>query len=332
MTARERVIAAINFQKPDRVPHSLGFTWQLNEKMIEYTGDPKYKTKLQNHIAYTSLLKPQVEVRPEHFMDEFGVIWDKTGLDKDIGVVENVLLEEPEDLETFEFPPVDEEYIRARLEKMCSGEHERFRVAAMEYTLYERAWTLRGMENFLCDMLMEPEFVDELLDKITDRLLAMLDIALEYDIDGIYFTDDWGQQKGLIMGPKLWRQYIKPRMAKLYKKIHDAGKYVVHHSCGDLREIMDEFYEIGVNVYQTFQPEIYGLDYAKNIYGKIAIWGGLSTQRDLPTKSPDEVREITRQLLAAFPNGGLIASPTHTMPIDIPPENVMAMLDVLLNQ
>jgi len=332
MTARERVIAAINFRKPDRVPHSIGFTWQLNDKMIAYTGDPDYKKKLGNAIAYTSLLKPQIEVRPGYFMDEFGVIWNKSGLDRDTGVPDNRLLEETEDLATYAFPPVDEAYIRARMERLCSRTDDRFRVAAIEFALFERAWSLRGMEDLLCDMIVEPDFVDELLDKITDKILRTLDIALTYDVDAIYFTDDWGQQKGLIMGPKLWRQFIKPRMAKIYQKVHDAGKYVAHHSCGDLREIMDEFHEIGADVYQTFQPEIYGLDYAKKLYGKIAVWGGISTQRDLPLKTPEEIKVITRRLLDAFPNGGLIASPTHTLPPDVPPENVLAMLDVLLDQ
>ena len=169
-------------------------------------------------------------------------------------------------------------------------------------------------------------------EMITRRNLQVLDIALEYDIDGFYFGDDWGQQKGLIMGPECWRRFIKPYLARMYARVHEAGKYVVQHSCGDIREIIDDLYEIGLNMYQTFQPEIYGYDYSRVLRGKIAIWGGVSTQRDLPVKTPEEVAQVTRELLAAFPEGGLVAGPTHAVPGDVPPENLLAMLAVLEHQ
>ena len=188
------------------------------------------------------------------------------------------------------------------------------------------------MENLLCDMIIEPEFVHELLDRIVARNMRILDIVLEYDVDAVYFGDDWGQQRGLIMGPDCWRTFIKPRLAKLYGRVRSAGKYVVQHSCGDLREVMEDLHEVGLNMYQTFQPEIYGYDYAPKLHGKIAIWGGISTQRDLPVKTPDQVKQVTRDLLAAFPCGGLVAAPTHSVPGDVPPENIDAMLSVLANQ
>ena len=118
----------------------------------------------------------------------------------------------------------------------------------------------------------------------------------------------------------------------MYSRAHKAGKYVVQHSCGDIREIMDELHEIGLNMYQTFQPEIYGYDYARKLKGRITIWGGISTQRDLPVKTPDEIRAVTHEILKAFPHGGLVAAPTHDVPGDVPPENILAMLNVLENQ
>lgn len=331
VTNRERVIAALEFEKPDYTPYSLGFTEQMFEKMIAYAGSD-YVYSIDNHIHQFDLIKPQVEVGPERFRDEYGVVWNKSGVDKDIGVVDSLILEDPEDLDSFELPPVDEAFIREKMELMMNTAGERFRLVGIGFSLFERAWTLRGMENLLCDMITEPDFVHALLDKIMRRNLEIIDIALEYDIDGFYFGDDWGQQKGLIMGPAHWRTFIKPRLAEMYGRVHAAGKYVVQHSCGDVRDVMDDLHEVGLNLYQTFQPEIYGYDYAKQIYGKIAIWGGISTQRDLPVKTPEQIRAVTRELLAAFPHGGLVAAPTHAIPGDVPPENVEAMLEVLAAQ
>ena len=254
-------------------------------------------------------------------------MWNKSGADKDIGVVEKYRIEDPSD--PVELPPVDAAFVRGQMKRLNEEAGDRFRVAGIGFSLFERAWTLRGMENLLCDMMAEPEFVHDLLEKITARNLALIDLALESDFDGFYFGDDWGQQRGLIMGPKCWRTFILPCLEKMYGKVRRAGKAVLQHSCGDIREVMDDLHEIGLNVYNTFQPEIYGYGYAKKIDGRIAIWGGISTQRDLPFKTPEEIRQVTRDLLSAFPHGGLIAAPTHDIPGDALPENVIAMWETL---
>ena len=325
MTRRERVIAALRFEKPDFIPYQINFTGRMRDRMKEYAGE-EFFSKIDNHLYQIDLSKPQRDLGNERSVDEYGVIWNKSGVDKDIGVVERYLIEDPEDPVTL--PPIDEGYIHGRMLQLGKEAGDRFRIAGIGFSLFERAWTLRGMENLLCDMIAEPEFVHELLGKITERNLALIDIALQHDFDGFYFGDDWGQQKGLIMGPQCWREFIRPCLERMYGKVRRAGKFVLQHSCGDIREIMDDLYDIGLNAYNTFQPEIYGYSYAQKIFGKIAIWGGLSTQRDLPFDTPEEIRRVTGELLAAFPHGGLIAAPTHDIPGDAIPENVIAMWEV----
>lgn len=333
MTNRERVISAINFRTPDYIPHDISFTQPMYEKMVAYTGDENYYNRLNNHICSGWLPKPQTEVAPGFFKDEFGVIWNKSGVDKDIGVIDNILIAEPSDLSRYEFPDVDEAFIRATMEHFVARDKTNFKIAGIGFSLFERAWTLRGMENLMCDMIAEPTFVHELMEKIFRRNMRVIDIALQYDFDCFYFGDDWGQQRGLIMGPECWREFIKPYLAQMYAKVRDAGRFVCQHSCGDIREIMDDVCEAGLNIYQTYQPEIYGLDYAETVLkNKLTIWGGISTQRDLPVRTPDEIRAIVRDLMSHFPTGGLIAAPTHSVPADVPPENIVAMVDVFLNQ
>lgn len=332
MDHRARVLAALRFERPRPVPYSVDFTAQMLEKMVDYTGNPRFLETVGNAIASSYLIKPEEEIAPEFFQDEFGVVWNKSGADKDIGVVDEYRIKSPDALDAYAFPPVDEAYIRGRMDALMRARGDRFTVAAIGFSLFERAWTLYGMENLLCEMVAEPEFVHELMERITRRNLRVLDIALEYDIDCFHFGDDWGQQKGLIMGPTHWRTFIKPYLARLYARVHAAGKFVSQHSCGDIRSVMDDLHEIGLNMYQTFQPEIYGLDFARKLENKITVWGGISTQQALPVKTPQEIRHITKDLLAAFPNGGLVAAPTHAVPGDVPPENILAMLDVLDHQ
>ncbi len=327
MTNKERILKAINFEATDQIPYQVSFGKQAVENMIQYTGNKDYMHGVKSPITSVDLNKPQENLSPDRDMDEFGVIWNKSGADKDIGVIEGLLIEDEASFEHYTFPPVDEAFIREKMERLVKSDPDNFKVAMIGFSLFERAWTLTGMENLLCAMVEEPEFVHKLIGTICERNLQILDIALEYPFDCFHFGDDWGQQQGLIMGAPHWREFIKPYLKKMYDKIHAAGRYVSQHSCGDIRPVMEDLYEIGLNIYQTFQPEIYGLDYGNYLHKKIAIWGGISTQADLPSKTPEEIRQIVRNTMKAFPNGGIIIGPTHALPFDVPPENIEAMLD-----
>ena len=326
MTNRERVIAALEFSRPDRTPYDVSFTGQMYKKMVDYTGRSDFGRDINGHISSVYLIKPERPLGNERFMDEFGVVWNKSGADKDIGVIDGLVLPSPEALSGFELPPVDEDYIRARMDDLMRESGDNFRIAAIGFSLFERAWTLCGMENLLCYMLTDPGFVHELMGRICERNLRIIDIALEYDIDCFHFGDDWGQQRGLIMGPRCWREFILPYLSRMYARVHAAGKYVSQHSCGDIREVMDDVIDAGLNMYNTYQPEIYTRDYARGLHGRLTIWGGISTQVELPCKTPEEIYEITRDWMSRFPDGGLACAPTHAIPGDVPPENVLAML------
>ena len=172
------------------------------------------------------------------------------------------------------------------------------------------------------------------MDKICEYNLRIVEIALEYDFDAIHFGDDWGQQHGLIMGPDHWRRFIKPRIARLYDRVKKAGKFVSQHSCGDCHEIFPDLVEIGLDCYQTFQPEIYDIVKMKELYGdKLTFWGGVSTQRCLPYATTEGVKEECHRIMETLRHGGgLIIAPTHALAFDVPAENILAMAEVFQNQ
>lgn len=335
MTRKEQVLAALEHRETGMVPYHMDFTQQALEQLIDYTGDKNIEEKLGANLNYIQYWGWPTEIpqRPGYFRDEFGVVWNRNGADKDIGVVDDPLIPDLEDSD-YQFPVCDEARLRAEYEELVRNKGDRFTMAAFGFSMFERSWSLMGMENVLVSMLACPDELDAFFDKICDYFLHLVDIALEYDIDGVYFGDDWGQQHGLIMGPEHWRHFIKPRMARLYQRVRSKGKYVFQHSCGDCHEIFPDLIEIGLNCYQTFQPEVYDIAEMKRLYGnKLTFWGAVSTQQCLPYATPEGVQqEIIRIVRTLRKDGGLIIAPTHALAFDVPPENILAMAEVFQNQ
>jgi uroporphyrinogen decarboxylase len=338
MTKRERVIAAIRHEKLDYTPFNSTFTGAMYNKMVAYTGNHEYERAIGNHIAQVTLLQPQTPVsgRRSCYADEFGVVWNKSGEgdSEDIGVISGLVIEDADALAAYNPPPIDEPYIRAQCEELMRTKGDCFAIVNLGFSLFERAWTLCGMENLMCYMLTDAEALESLMAKLSRRTVEIVKIALAYEIDGVIFGDDWGQQKGLLMGAPHWRRFIKPYLTEMYAAVRETGRFVAQHSCGDISEIFDDLIAIGLNIYQTFQPEIYDLrTYKQRLYGRLTIWGGISTQAHLPFATPEEVYRRTKETLSIMgAGGGLIASPTHDVPGDVPPENIEAMIRAFKDQ
>ena len=336
MTSRERVLKALAHEEPDICPWHINFTIPAREKITRCLGTDNLDLAIGNHLAKIEAVPDDAwrEIRPDFWQDEFGVIWDRT-LDKDIGNVDYTALILPEpDLDRLTFPDPLDPRRYAHHERFCLENQDLFRVNDFGFTLFERAWTLRGMENLLMDMVERPGFVHELLDRILDFNLKIVEGVSRYPVDSILFGDDWGQQHGLIMGPTLWREFFKPRAALSYKRCHEKGMLVMIHSCGDVSSIMDDLVEIGVDVFNPFQPEVMDIVEIKKKYGsRLSFFGGMSTQNVLPYASPEEVKKETKHLIDNIGRqGGYIFSPAHDVPKDVPIENMLAMIEVLKDQ
>jgi uroporphyrinogen decarboxylase len=332
MTAKERVREALEFEPPDKVPYQIGFTRPAAARMAAHFGTKDFKEFVGNHIASFAPTAPGAwqEVAADMWRDEFGVLWNRS-IDKDIGTPEPVLSEPT--LKGYSLPDAYEPSRFAGMSEFLERNEDKFTLVNMGFSLFERAWTIRGMGNLLMDMVEHPAFVEEFLEFILEWNLVVIERALEFPIEGMRFGDDWGQQRGLIMGPVHWRRFIKPRLARMYGRVKAAGRKVIIHSCGDVDELFDELVEIGLDCFNPFQPEVmdvYGLK--EEYHGRLAFWGGLSTQRLLPYGTPEEVRKETRRMLEAGRDGGLIVAPAHSVPGDVPLENMLAMLEVLTSQ
>ena len=332
MTKREVVQLSIDWKRPPYVPWSFGFTEGAWEKLKSHPALGGFPPDFGNHVVSMGNSEDWfVETGHDRVRDAFGVVWDRT-VDKDIGVVEGLVLPEPR-LQGYKFPdPLDPRWF-ADVPGKLKRHQDLYRVFSIGFSLYERAWTLRGMENLLMDFHENPEFAHELLRAIADWDLVQVRKAVQYDIDAVYFGDDWGQQQGLQMGPGLWREFIKPELARMYGAVKAAGKKVWIHSCGDVDELFDDLVAIGLDCFNPFQPEVMDVPaLMKQYQGRLSFHGGLSTKRVLPYGTPDDVRQATRQLLEWGRDGGYVFSPAHAVPKDAPAENMVAFIETVLSQ
>ena len=208
-----------------------------------------------------------------------------------------------------------------------AGRH--FVVPNFGFALFERAWSLRGFDQFLMDLVCEPEAAAELLDRITAIQVALAKRFVGLGVDGGYFGDDYGAQKSLLFAPSVWRELIKPRLAQMFAVFRDADLPVILHSDGDIWPILPDLVDIGLTCLNPVQPEV--LDHSRlyREFGRdLSFYGGISTQTVLPVASPDAVRAATAACICDLaPDGsGLILGPSHRMQSDIPVENILAML------
>ncbi len=325
MTSKERVIAAITFKGPDRIPIDI---WpvpasfknhgkNLEELFEKYPIDfvhPNWPTKWDPEN-----LEPTF--KPGRYTDEWGVVWEckKEGYS---GMDMGHPLEDWRKLKNFK-PPAHEWLTVSyddtfnNPDKFCLG---------VGSILFHRMCFVRGMENLLMDLIDEAPEVYQLRDMMLEYFAKQISSLAKTDVDGVIFFDDWGSQSQLLIPPGLWRSFFKPVYRELFAVCKQAGKFIFFHSDGYIIEIIEDLIEMGVDVLNCqvwcMDPEILG----KKFRGKITFWGEIDRQSTIPLGNPDDIRAAAAKMkeYLATPAGGLIGQSE----IDslTPLENIEALL------
>lgn len=203
-------------------------------------------------------------------------------------------------------------------------------------SVFDRCWALRGMEQFLCDLLLEPELAGFMLEQMAifyERRTHMILEAAGGCLDGVGFFNDLGTQRGMLIDPELYRRFVKPWQRRLAEMVKSHGLKIFYHSCGAVEPLYEEFIDIGVDIVDPVQLRAMAIsaEELKTRYGqRITFHGGLDTQGFLNAATPEEAAHETRRLIDVLGRaGGYILSGSHFYQLDIPVENMEAVTATL---
>ncbi len=348
LTARERVLLALDHKETDRVPVDILATAEAWARLEGYLGTSD-REAIQEHLGIDLRHPRQPYVGPEltqfddgTWQDAWGVrrrkVQHSGGAYEEIAAHPLAAVCDVSELDAHCWPSPEwwsAEGLAAEIARLDEGEP--YAIALEEFGdpggMFEIAWYLRGMEQFLVDMVERPELPFEIMRRVTDFYLGMLErvmrAAPEGRIDLIWTSDDIAHQRGKLMSIPKWRELVAPHHERFNRRVHELGARVMYHSCGSVRPFVPELIGIGVDVLDVLQFSAAGMDPAeiKGTFGdRLAFHGGMDVQSTLPFGTPDEVERVARERISVLGRGGgYILSPTHNIQVDTPPENVVAM-------
>ena len=333
MKPRDVVKLAFQYQETEYVPYCFPVSPEQAQALTRHYGGESWRDSVTAYLGAIWGI--------DNFLSLAGMTEQSDGSKRDclgcawlLGSTHHLVdwpLREPA-MGGYRLPPIKayvDQYLRPNWPADIASTEGRFRTICHSFGLFERAWSLRGFDNFLVDLVENERFVDELLDRITEWFLESVDLMAGVPVDAIMLTDDHAAQRGLLMGPRRWRRFFKPRWKRIFERVHHYGLYTVLHMCGDTSEVVPDLIEVGLDCMESCQPEcmdVYGL---KARYGRdIRFWGGLGAQRVLPFGTAEDVRRETRRLKAEMARGGgYILSPAKPPGEEAPVENIAAYLE-----
>jgi uroporphyrinogen decarboxylase len=332
LTHKERLRRAIYKEKIDYLPTQINYTEAMGKKIatyynIQYTELPFF---LNNHLirvdlSYSQSIDKKLGVR----YDWWGVGHDLTQEGYYLKI--NPLAESP-DLDKYPWPNPNELGLMDKAKNIIENYgHEYFIVPNIGFALFERAWSLRGLEQFMMDTVLNQGFAVQLLDIITEIQLVLINRFIDLGVDGGYFGDDYGAQKNLLISTSSWRKLIKPRLARMFEPFINRGLPIIMHSDGQIQNIIPDLIEIGVTVLNPVQPEVIDHKWIYQNFGdKLSFYGGISTQTTLPFGTPDDViKAVERCINDLAPNNTGLMLSSHRLMTDIPMNNFNALLTSL---
>ncbi len=356
MKPRERIIAALNHEPPDRCPMQVSFTPEFADRLRAdmaikgqglhnpHGGGNTYALEraLGEDMLLTSVGWANSYYQEEDsYVDEWGIGFESQQYDTRFGTgryteIARHPLANAAALASYTPPdPNRPDLYDEAARVLREYQDEYWIVGVTVVTIFETAWALRGLSQMMMDFVEDPDLADTILDIPYQFHLTAAKKLVSMGVDMIWTGDDIGGQTSMLISPKHWRRFFKPRMANFIAELKaiNPNVKVAYHSDGNIMPVIPELIEIGLDILNPIQPACMDPAEIKRQFGdKLCFWGSIDEQYTLPFGTPEQVRaEVRERLTTLGRSGGLIIGPTHHVQLDTPLENFWAMIDTIVN-
>jgi len=356
MKSRDRVLMALNHEAPDRCPMQVSFTPEFAirlEKEMKFGGGGQkvhnphgggntyeLERALGEDLILTSVgWANSYYQEGKDYVDEWGIGWHATEYTTPFGVgsyteICGHPLADDSALQSYKTPDPERPELYAESEWVLRNFKDEYWIVGVTVTtMFETAWALRGYEQMLSDFALKPEIAEAILDIPYHYHLTAAKKLTRMGVDMIWIGDDVGAQNNMIISPKMWRRFLKPRMANFIAELKAINPQVkvAYHTDGLVYPIIPDLIEIGLDVLNPVQPASMDPVRLTAEYGdKLCFWGSIDEQHTLPFGSAADVEtEVRTRLKTLGRNGGLIIGPTHHVQLDTPMENFWSMVNTI---
>lgn len=348
MTSKARVLTAIARHLPDRVPLDFSANAFVLERLHRDLGTVSHRQLLDRlHVDIVDLRGvvdpiyrgpvPKERMLPDGVRENFWG-WRKRIVETAMGS-EDIFCDfvlagaqSLDELRARHWPSADWFDFTGFAERL--EEYGDLAVMASGASIWQHPSFLRGLENLLADLLSAPEMAAFLLDQFTEFYLEYFDAmfrAAPGRIDILRIADDLGTQGGLLFSPRVFAQFIAPRLKRLIDMAHRHGVNVMFHSCGSIVPFIEPLIALGVDILDPIQVSAANMDpqMLKDRFGaRLCLHGAIDTQHLLPKGSPEEVAATVRRLCRVLGrDGGFILAPCHVLQADVPTPNILALYE-----
>jgi uroporphyrinogen decarboxylase len=338
MNGRERAMAAVRGDLPDRVPLFEALIDARVTRAIVASGrysDPYdfIDDTLDFVVTNTpSLLyrKRFVDEAKGIFVNEWGILRQESG--QSVSMPLEGPIKSRRDLKGYKPPDPEDDFRYAELKALLNRFKGTKAVGMHLHDVFNYPYYLRGMENFLMDLVTDPVMVVELVRISVDHNIAMARKAIGMGADFILLGDDYGTTTGPIFSPKSFEKHLLPGLAEIVSEIKRCGGFVIKHCCGNINVILDMIVSSGVDALHPLDQTA-GMDIGavQEKYGeKIAVIGGIDCGELLTNGAPEDVEAATKRLLREVSSKGRhVVSSSNTIHPKVKPENLLAMFDTV---